>query len=116
MAMDIEQLNSYHMDVLKEIGNIGSGSAITALAKMLNRKVDMQVPEVRILKMEKVHELLGDAETPVAGLLLQVNGDLAGDIMLCLACRKPISLFTLLWAKKILMQGRSLLTIWRFPH
>jgi chemotaxis protein CheC len=107
MAMDIEHLNSYHMDVLKEIGNIGSGSAITALAKMLNRKVDMQVPEVRILKMEKVNELLGDAETPVAGLLLQVNGDLAGDIMFVLGLQEAHFLVHLIMGKKDIDAGQE---------
>jgi len=99
MPMDFEQLNSFHMDVLKEIGNIGSGSALTALAKMLNRKVDMQVPEVRILPMEKVHDILGDAETPVVGLLLQVKGELSGVIMFVLGLQEARVLVNLIMGK-----------------
>lgn len=99
MSIDFEQLSSFHMDVLKEIGNIGSGSALTALAKMLDRKVDMQVPEVRILPMESVQEILGDAETPVVGLLLQVTGDLSGDIMFVFGLHEAHMLVHLIMGK-----------------
>ena len=39
--INLEELNTVQYDVLKEIGNIGAGNATTALAKMLNTKVDM---------------------------------------------------------------------------
>ena len=42
--INLEELNTVQYDVLKEIGNIGAGNATTALAKMLNTKVDMRVP------------------------------------------------------------------------
>ena len=33
--MDVDNLNCVMIDVLKEIGNIGSGNAVTAFASML---------------------------------------------------------------------------------
>ena len=39
----LDNLNDLQFDVLKEIGNIGAGNATTALAKMLNTKIDMNV-------------------------------------------------------------------------
>lgn len=36
--IDISNINSFHLDVLKEIGNIGAGNAATALAKLLDKK------------------------------------------------------------------------------
>lgn len=33
-----------YFDVLKELGNIGAGNATTALAQMIQCKVDMKVP------------------------------------------------------------------------
>ena len=44
--IDLEKLEDSQFDVLKEIGNIGAGNATTALATMLNIKVDMSVPNV----------------------------------------------------------------------
>ena len=34
-------MNDLQFDVLREIGNIGSGHAATALAKLLNQKIDI---------------------------------------------------------------------------
>ncbi|NLI58968.1 MAG: chemotaxis protein CheC, partial [Clostridium sp.] len=38
MKLNFNNLDDTHMDVLREIGNIGAGNAVTALAKMLNKK------------------------------------------------------------------------------
>ena len=40
--MEASSLTSYHLDILKEIGNIGAGNAATALAKLIDKKVDIQ--------------------------------------------------------------------------
>ena len=58
MTISIENMDHMQMDVLKEIGNIGAGNAMTALAQMLNKKVDMSVPKVEILEFKEVVELL----------------------------------------------------------
>ncbi|TYQ13183.1 UNVERIFIED_CONTAM: chemotaxis protein CheC [Acetivibrio alkalicellulosi] len=84
MSINIDNLDNLHMDVLKEIGNIGAGNAATALAKLLNKKVDMDVPKVKVLKFNEVNETLGGAEIIVVGLLLRVYGDLTGNIMFIL--------------------------------
>ena len=43
---EITELSEMEFDALREIGNIGAGNAATALSKLLNRKIDMAVPEV----------------------------------------------------------------------
>jgi len=48
--MDIQQnITSFHLDVLKEIGNIGAAHAATALSTLLNTKIDMHVPQVEMV-------------------------------------------------------------------
>ncbi len=84
MGTELNKLNNMHLDVLREIGNIGAGNAATALAKLLNRKIDMDVPRVKILEFKEVNETLGGAELPVVGILLKVAGDLTGNIMFIL--------------------------------
>ena len=44
-----EGLDNMNFDVLTEIGNIGAGNAVTALSQMINAKVDMYVPQVKML-------------------------------------------------------------------
>ena len=45
-----EDMSSMELDIIKEIGSIGSGNAATALSSMLNTKVKMGIPEVSILE------------------------------------------------------------------
>jgi chemotaxis protein CheC len=84
MIENIGDLDNLQFDVLKEIGNIGAGNAATALAKMLNKRVDMGVPKVKVLEFKEVNEVLGEAETPVVGILLEVDGQLNGYMMFIL--------------------------------
>lgn len=40
---DIRNLTGMHIDILREIGNIGAGNAATALSTLLNKKIEMAV-------------------------------------------------------------------------
>jgi chemotaxis protein CheC len=101
MGININDLNNLQIDVLREIGNIGAGNAATALARMLNKKIDMEVPKVKILEFKDVNEILGDADTIVVGILLHVTGDLAGNIMFILDMRAAKVLVNILMGKPI---------------
>ena len=54
-----ENLKSIHIDVLREIGNIGSGNAATSLSTMLCRVVDISVPQISILDYSEAMDALG---------------------------------------------------------
>lgn len=96
MIINIDDLDNMQLDVLREIGNIGAGNAATALAKMLNKKVDMDVPKAKILEFKDVSDILGGAEMLVVGILLKVTGDLTGNIMFILSLEAAHSLVDLL--------------------
>ena len=57
--LSLEEVNEKYIDVLKEIGNIGAGNATSAIANMLGLKIDMSVPEVQFLPVEKIGESMG---------------------------------------------------------
>ena len=84
MTMDYQNMTSMQMDVLKELGNIGAGNAVTALSKMLDKKVNMEVPRVSILEFREVSEILGGAEAEVTGVYFRMEGDISGNIMFLL--------------------------------
>ena len=73
-----DKFSAMQIDVLKEIGNIGSGNACTALAMLLNTFVDMTVPSIRFLDFESVKEFLGGGESEVLGIRIGVKEDLTG--------------------------------------
>ena len=82
--VDLNNMEGVYFDVLREIGNIGAGNATTALAQMLNTKVDMHVPQVDLLEFSEVGETMGGEEQIMAGIYLLVEGDISGSIMFLL--------------------------------
>lgn len=80
----LESMSEQYYDVLKEIGNIGAGNATTALAQMLQCKVDMKVPQVKLLDFNEVGAMMGGEEQIMAGIYLCVEGDITGSIMFLL--------------------------------
>lgn len=82
--ISFQKVTAEYYDVLKELGNIGAGNATTALAQMLQCKVDMQVPQVRLLNFSEVGEVMGGEEQIVVGIYLAVEGDITGSIMFIL--------------------------------
>jgi chemotaxis protein CheC len=77
-------MSNEYFDVLKELGNIGAGNATTALAQLMQCKVDMSVPQVRLLEFKEVGELMGGEELVMAGIYLGIEGDITGSIMFLL--------------------------------
>ncbi len=85
MALErYEDLNDMQLDVLREIGNIGSGNAASALSSMLGRPVEIAVPKIKILDFEQVAENLGGLEQQLFALLLTLDGDVTGMMMFLL--------------------------------
>lgn len=79
-----ESMDDFEFDVLTEIGNIGAGNATTALSQLINTKIDMNVPKVEMLTFSELAEIIGGAETLVAGILLSLSGDIEGSMLFLL--------------------------------
>ena len=94
--MDFSELNAIQLDVLQEVGNIGAGNAATALSQLLNEKVDMTVPTVKIIPFDDIFSKIG-VEEVVIGVIVRVLGDIPGNILFTLekeAALKIISKLT----------------------
>ena len=79
--VNLQKITDVYCDLLKEIGNIGAGNAMTALSQMLGCKVDMRVPIVQLLEFGEVGALMGGEEQIMACVLLGVDGDISGKMM-----------------------------------
>ena len=73
-----------HLDVLREIGNIGAGNATTALSTMLGKRIDMAPPIVRLTSIPEITYALGGPENMVVGILCNLGGDVEGMMMFVL--------------------------------
>lgn len=78
--MEYSNLSALQLDALKEVSNIGAGNAATALSMLIGKKVDMTVPAVNVVRLDDIVEENG--ETEVAGTVVRVLGDIAGNMLL----------------------------------
>ncbi|MDD7403906.1 MAG: chemotaxis protein CheC [Butyribacter sp.] len=84
MQEENKSVDNIEFDVLTEIGNIGAGNATTALSQLINARIDMRVPKVEMLSFADLAEVVGGAETLVAGILLTIDGDINGTMLFML--------------------------------
>lgn len=82
--LNVEQMDGVQFDILKEIGNIGAGNATTALSQMLNKKLDMQVPVVRLVDFQTLAKVVGGEEDLVVAIFLTLSEDIEGSLMFVL--------------------------------
>lgn len=80
-----QKVNSMHLDILKEIGNIGAGHAATALSILLDRQIDMKVPRVKIVSFDQIMEMAGGADNVVVSVFLRIEGDAPGSMFFILS-------------------------------
>lgn len=79
--LSLNEINDKYLDVLKEIGNIGAGNATTAIANMLNLRIDMSVPTVSFLPVEELGSSIGAEDEIIVGIMLNVEEDIDGSMM-----------------------------------
>ncbi len=82
--INLDSMSNEYFDVLRELGNIGAGNATTALAQMIQCKIDMSVPQVQLLEFKELGEAMGGEEVVMAGIYLAIDGDIKGSIMFLL--------------------------------
>lgn len=78
---NIDEMSDLQFDVLKEIGNIGAGNATTALAQVMNMKIDMGVPRVALVPLGEIASAIGSEEMVICGILLGMQDDVNGTMM-----------------------------------
>ena len=78
-----QELSALQCDALREMGNIGSGHAATALSKLLNETV---IPKVRIMTVEELAKDMSKQKSdPVmVGVFQKIYGKVNGSILITL--------------------------------
>jgi|SRR5690625_868497 len=83
--MEPKQLTNMHIDILKEIGNIGAGNAATSMAQLINKQVNMQVPTVKIVKFDEMMEIAGGPDQVIVGMFFEISGSVTGSVFFMLS-------------------------------
>lgn len=81
-ASVLGSLDEAKIDVLREVCNVGAGHAATALSQLIGRRVDLEVPKVRLEDIGRVSAIAGGPDSLVAGLFFQILGEARGHIFM----------------------------------
>lgn len=97
---EILKLSANQLDALREIGNVGAGNSATALSQIINRKIDMAVPQVAVLPLDEVPDVVGGPEAMVVGVFLRVYGVAPGSVLFILPRDSAFYLIDMLMSKE----------------
>lgn len=70
------------IDALREFINTGTAHAATALSKLIDKPIKVNIPNLNIVPIPSVPEKLGGAENPIVGLYFRMMGDISGSVLL----------------------------------
>jgi chemotaxis protein CheC len=70
------------LSAIQEVANIGTGNAATALAQLVNRSVDIGVPQAELVPLAEAAERIGPLESMVFAVLTPVKGVMAASMLL----------------------------------
>jgi len=78
----VTRYSDLQLDALRELANIGSGNAATALSGLLGRPIDVSVPSAVALPLADAVDAAGPADAVVTGVVLPVFGDMEAMVLL----------------------------------
>lgn len=91
------QLNEDQLDALTEIVNIGVGRGAASLHTLVDQKIDLRVPSVRLCGLSEIQAALDGAAEPVDTSVVQgFEGAIAGRAMLAFPRKSGVALAKLL--------------------
>lgn len=94
-------LTNEEIDMIREAGNIAAGNAMTSLGALTGRTLDISVTEVHIENIQELSYALGDEEKYIAGMLINVYGDLNAMLILALETESAIKTVNLMLEKDV---------------
>jgi chemotaxis protein CheC len=97
------------LDALRELANIGSGNAATALSSMIGRSIDVSVPNTLALPLADAVDEVGSPDTSATAVVLPIVGDLDAVVLMLFTTRDAETLCSLLGVEAGTELGRSAL-------
>ena len=74
-------LDEQDLDAVRELVNIASGNAATALAMLVGQRTMISVPRVTLEPVERIASIIGTPEQPTVVVAMQLLGDMRGYLL-----------------------------------
>ena len=94
------KLDPEKKDILLEIGNIGSGHAITALSNLLQKDIHMNLTTLDVIPFWYIMNKIGNPQDNIFGILSEIKGDFDFAILQVYSKESIINLINNLTDKK----------------
>ena len=107
--MATSRYTDLQLDALRELANVGSGTAGTALSSLLGRPVVISVPNAAALELVDAVDAAGAPEDVVWAVVVTVHGDLEATAVLVIGDRDAAAICALLGVVPDSDTGRSAL-------
>jgi chemotaxis protein CheC len=107
--MSLARYTDQQLDALRELANIGSGTAGTALSSLLGRPIDLSVPNAKALDLADAVEAAGDPEDVVWGVVVPVTGQVGATALLVIPDADAATICAILGVEADTETGRSAL-------
>ena len=78
------EIDKEDIDEFQVIANVGATHSAESLSKILNKRIDLSIPEVTLKPIERIPEYLGDIENTYIGVMLPILGDAKGTLLFVL--------------------------------
>jgi len=78
VADHVIELHPLQQDALREVANVATGHAATALSTMTGRKVTISVPRLTMPDLSELTDILHSDDRPTVSVAMQMLGDVAG--------------------------------------
>jgi len=96
-----EKLTDLQKDSLKELGNIGAGSAATALSQLIGKDIGMKVPDVFIIPVEKISDYIAKDQKIVAAIYMRIFGEIKARALIILPQDKVFLLIDMIMKRQL---------------
>lgn len=100
----IESLNESQLDALQETSNIGCSHAATAISQMINKTIDISVPNIEIIPLSELEPSLHTISQPhheIVGVYLELTDDFQGSILYLFPIKSALILADLLFGQEL---------------
>lgn len=77
-------INKFTLDILKEVTNIASGNAISALASFTDKELDIYIPSIQKIHFRDLSSFLGNEEDIIVAINQNVLSGFEGEILFVL--------------------------------
>ncbi len=74
--------NQRQWDILREAGNICAGNATVALSHILFRKIELHVPRLQLVELDKMEKIFTQNSNPLIGIHMETLGAVEGSALL----------------------------------